>query len=386
MYLSAFVFGFPLFMGAKQRLVPSWLSYFSIPHRTLTLLRRMLQACISAPRPSSWLCFVGLAPIFSGWRRHSQGRCGEPVLINDENVQTYLPDLPEEYFRMPYSQAKSDIIRYGLLFHHGGIYMDTDFLVVKDLGEVLDLAQKYDLVSYTDALDGPFRGTSIWDELFSTKRGWKQETILEKRVCSRNFGSNFMAARKGSVFMKTVWDRQKQLMQAHCPVSEKGEGLETLCCSDNATEQCRVAWGGIGEKVSHPVFDELEGESAAFSSYCFSGERGFTPPRLLNFLATPELTLADAEDIWEKMEVDEPSARDPFGRIMYHTFNSAATWSDFSCKQIFNTSSLYGKLNYLSFTTGSGSKSLPATPEYMEWLQKNKMSFMKNHDGLPCQT
>ena len=33
-------------------------------------------------------------------------------------------------------------------------------------------------------------------------------------------------------------------MQAHCPVSEKGEGLETLCCSDNATEQCHVAWGG----------------------------------------------------------------------------------------------------------------------------------------------
>ena len=59
---------------------------------------------------------------------------------------------------------------------------------------------------------------------------------------------------------------------------------------------------------------------------------GFTPPRLLNFLTAPELTLADAEDIWEKMEVDEPSARDPFGRIMYHTFNSAATWSDFSCR------------------------------------------------------
>eukprot|EP00913_Durusdinium_trenchii_P011749 g11035.t1 len=49
-----------------------------------------------------------------------------------EFKKTYLPDMPVEYFRMPYSQAKSDIIRYGLLFHHGGMYMDTDFLVVKD--------------------------------------------------------------------------------------------------------------------------------------------------------------------------------------------------------------------------------------------------------------
>ena len=46
---------------------------------------------------------------------------------------------------------------------------------------------------------------------------------------------------------------------------------------------------GIGEKVSHPVFDELEGESTAFSSHCFSGERGVwvgrnCDKRLLNSL------------------------------------------------------------------------------------------------------
>ncbi|CAJ1435898.1 unnamed protein product, partial [Effrenium voratum] len=295
-----------------------------------------------------------------GWRRHSQGRCGEPVLINDENVQTYLPDMPEEYFRMPYSQAKSDIIRYGLLFHHGGIYMDTDFLVVKDLGEVLDLAQKYDLVSYTDESTG----------------------ALEKGACSKHFSSNFMAARKGSVFMKAVWDRQKQLMQAHCPLSEKE--LEKVCCFDNAKVQCHIPWAGIGEGVSHPVFDELEGEGTPFSSYCFSDERGFTPPDMINILGKTKL--AEAEEIWGKME--KPAARDPLGRIMYHTFNSIMPWSGFSCKQIFDTSSVYGKLNYLSFTTGSGSKSLPATPEYMEWLQKNKMKrqFTKNHNGLPCET
>lgn len=41
-----------------------------------------------------------------------------------------------------------------------------------------------------------------------------------------------------------------------------------------------------------------------------------------------------------------------------------------SGKQIFNESSVYGRLNRLSYTTGSGPKSLPATEEYLEWLKK----------------
>ncbi|CAE7247697.1 unnamed protein product [Symbiodinium pilosum] len=86
-----------------------------------------------------------------GWRRHAHPRCGDPVLISDDNVLTYIPDMPEEYFRMPYSQAKADLVRYAVLYHHGGIYMDTDILVVQDLDAVVDLIQSYDLLSYTDA-------------------------------------------------------------------------------------------------------------------------------------------------------------------------------------------------------------------------------------------
>lgn len=65
----------------------------------------------------------------------------------------------------------AQLARYGLLYHHGGIYMDTDFLVVKDrlvgglqgalvwgplglrqdLDEVLTLTRSFDLISYVDA-------------------------------------------------------------------------------------------------------------------------------------------------------------------------------------------------------------------------------------------
>ena len=66
------------------------------------------------------------------WRRHSHGRCSEPIFLNEQNIRNFIPDLPEEYFRIPYQAAKSDVVRYAVIFHNGGIYMDTDFLVQED--------------------------------------------------------------------------------------------------------------------------------------------------------------------------------------------------------------------------------------------------------------
>ncbi|CAE7383688.1 unnamed protein product, partial [Symbiodinium microadriaticum] len=294
-----------------------------------------------------------------GWRRHAHRLCGEPVLISDENVRTYIPDMPTEYFRMPYSQAKSDIIRYALLYHHGGIYMDTDFLVVQDLDEVIDLAQSYDLVSYMDEGSGS----------------------LEKGACSRHFSSNFLASRKGSIFMKEVWTRQKQLMETHCPLSDKEK--EKVCCFDDDRTQCHIPWAGIGEGVSHPVFDELEGDGVRFKSFCFSDERGFTPPDMINMLEKVR-KVSSAEALWEADK--RATARDPWGRIMYHTFNSIMPWSTFGCKQIFDQTTVYGKLNYLSYTTGHGSKTLPPSAEHDEWLKKYRLkrTFGTFPGGLPC--
>lgn len=56
------------------------------------------------------------------------GLCHEPVLLHDLNVRIYVPDMPDEYFKLPYPSAKSDMLRYGVLYHHGGIYMDADLL------------------------------------------------------------------------------------------------------------------------------------------------------------------------------------------------------------------------------------------------------------------
>ncbi|CAD7956121.1 unnamed protein product [Amoebophrya sp. A120] len=55
------------------------------------------------------------------------------TLVTDENVRSFLPDMPAEFDRLPDPHSKSDLIRYGLLYTHGGIYLGTDFVFQRDV-------------------------------------------------------------------------------------------------------------------------------------------------------------------------------------------------------------------------------------------------------------
>ena len=65
--------------------------------------------------------------------------------------------------------------------------MDADFIVLKDLTPVIQRLEDHDLISY--AMNSNAGG-----------------------VCSDSFSSNFIAGRKGSVFMKKMWDKQKAVL------------------------------------------------------------------------------------------------------------------------------------------------------------------------------
>jgi len=131
--------------------------------------------------------------VIEAWRRHSHDLCNDPFLITDDNVRQVIPDIPEEYFKLPYPAAKSDFIRYAVLYHNGGIYVDFDMLAVKDIDEIVEKIQRLDLVSYSDGY-GP-----------------------EHESC-RGFSSNFLGG------------------------------------FDDKKEQCHIPWGGLGEWISHNVF------------------------------------------------------------------------------------------------------------------------------------
>ena len=72
------------------------------------------------------------------------GGCGAPppeeeiilprlIAITPRNVRTVVPDMPAIFDWPFYAAAKSDLVRYAALYHHGGLYLDTDFLVRRDL-------------------------------------------------------------------------------------------------------------------------------------------------------------------------------------------------------------------------------------------------------------
>jgi len=71
------------------------------------------------------------------------------VVINDTNISDFVPDMPEEFWRMPYPQVKSDLLRAGVLYHHGGLYLDTDFALSPLVaGAIKRLQDGYEVITY----------------------------------------------------------------------------------------------------------------------------------------------------------------------------------------------------------------------------------------------
>ena len=54
----------------------------------------------------------------AGWRAAAPRMLIQ--LVNESNVRDFVPDLPEEFFRLPYDQCKSDVLRAAVVYHHGG--------------------------------------------------------------------------------------------------------------------------------------------------------------------------------------------------------------------------------------------------------------------------
>mmetsp|Transcript_3793 Transcript_3793/g.11118 ORF Transcript_3793/g.11118 Transcript_3793/m.11118 type:complete len:518 (+) Transcript_3793:33-1586(+) len=298
------------------------------------------------------------APLFArlnleSWRRHSHQLCHEPILVTTKNVKAYIPDMPDEFFRLPYVAAKSDAVRYGLLYHHGGIYLDSDFIVVEDIDEIINRTMSTDLVSY--AQTGP-------------------------STCQNGvFSSNFMAGRKGSIVHREVWEEQKKLMVGHCPLSEKP--LEKVCCFDDETEVCHIPWAGLGEWVSHKVLARQQRSSTPPSTYCFTNERAFVPgvfPHVLDRMLSPD----EAHAAFQR--AGNPNG---LGRVMYHLFNAQFPFKDFTCERLFNNKTAASFLYLRSFSTGHGHQRVPESPLTQAFFKLHPE--LRQHDamyaeGRPC--
>jgi len=158
----------------------------------------------------------------------------ELVRINDTNFRSFVPDTPDEIFKLPYAACKSDVVRAAVLYHHGGLYMDTDFVVMKDLSSVFHkLDEGWDVVAYSD-----------------------NGGIPSGECRARGFTSNFMAARKGNIVSGTWWANIKAKLTRMCGQGEYEK--EKVCCRaafmDEDPQLCHVPWGHL-EWLKNPDND-----------------------------------------------------------------------------------------------------------------------------------
>ncbi|CAK0879926.1 unnamed protein product, partial [Prorocentrum cordatum] len=164
----------------------------------------------------------------------------EVVLVNDSNIRSLVPDLPEEYWRLPYSAAKSDVIRASVLYHHGGLYIDTDFLVTSPLSSVQRrLSEGWDVVAYAALGQGKLKQTG---------------------PCGEDnpgaFASNFLAARRGNPWSRTWWENIKAKLTRVCEEKQLG-CVGRVCCHEGFAAEpeerkCHIPWAHLEHLKSPP--------------------------------------------------------------------------------------------------------------------------------------
>lgn len=170
------------------------------------------------------------------WARHLPAGT-EVIFVNDTNFFDLVPDAPEEFKSMPSYGSKSDIVRAAVLYHHGGLYMDTDFLVMKPLGEVFA------------------RLDEGWDVILNSNELGQKET----GPCDlhTSFSSNFMAARRGNAFSRTWWENIKKKITRLC--GELEFQRNKICCHEAFDPKpkgrtCKIPWGYL-EHLKQPECD-----------------------------------------------------------------------------------------------------------------------------------
>lgn len=243
--------------------------------------------------------------------------CLEPILVNDSNVRLWIPDIPSAYFELP-PRLKTEALRYALLYHNGGVFIEDDVLVVKKLAPILESLSEFDLFSYASVRDGCRAG---------------------------RFKSGFLGGKQGSAFLGAIWAKQRALMALDCRAGEMN-GNSKLCCNEfgplagNCDElDVEERWEKLGQNFPQEVFDQKlnSKELPRMKYHCFHGSESFEPPGLLH--VTAELVRLDVALKFFASRGEQS----PMGRLMYH-FRDANFSKKYQRSKLFDPKTFVGSL------------------------------------------
>ncbi len=94
----------------------------------------------------------GEKPAFiDGLHRIAEANAGVPVIqVTPETLPDYLPDLDPDILRIGEMAHKADMLRTRLIARHGGMWLDSDAIVLKDLSFIFDHLETHDFVGFND--------------------------------------------------------------------------------------------------------------------------------------------------------------------------------------------------------------------------------------------
>jgi mannosyltransferase OCH1-like enzyme len=137
---------------------------------------------------------------------HSKnGKGYKVILLNNENISNYISNIPENYYNLkPAHQA--DFIRVNIICEYGGIWLDSDTLVIDKLDSLFDLIELNDGFFIKEnnkyLCNGIFGSNPNTDILIEWKN--KINNILNKNI---KFGWNSL----GSKILNELYKNNKNL-------------------------------------------------------------------------------------------------------------------------------------------------------------------------------
>lgn len=161
----------------------------------------------------------------------------EIILVTPDTLRSYVPDIPEQVFAIKEMAHKADMIRTMLVMTHGGMWLDSDAIVLGDLAWLFDYLDKYEFVGFND------RGR------LRPGRPWFRVSCFLSRARGRVVSE--WVRRQHAKFPKVVYDWEEigsELLHAIC--LEDRRDLKVLPFE----RICPILWNEV-QRFSEPGHD-----------------------------------------------------------------------------------------------------------------------------------
>jgi hypothetical protein len=195
----------------------------------------------------------------------------EVVLTTPETLSRYLPRIPDRVLEIGTIAHKADMIRAMLVEAHGGMWLDSDAVVLQDLNWTFDLLEKYEFVGF-GKLRPWWAGLRELPGVWQLERRWKWGHARLKRCSEWGISVNcFLSRPNGRIVSEWVRQQHAKLPRTVYEWMEIGSDLLGPICLANRRHVkvlpyeriCPIPWNEV-EKFTVP---DLAGSEILEKSY-----------------------------------------------------------------------------------------------------------------------